>query len=119
MKSLEVLYNEVIASDELKAEFLEAFQTKEATEAVLKKYDCDASVEELQSFLNEKQENQELSSEEDIKAIAGGTKGSEWIYGAVSVTTTIIGCSAVGAISCGVAAAKKPEQDIEDSITCF
>ena len=78
MKSLQELYNEVIASEEMKTEFLECGKTQEATAEFLKKYDCTASVDELKAFLNEKMtaESGELS-EEELKQIAGGTKSSK------------------------------------------
>ena len=77
MKTLQELYTEVMASDEMKKEFIEAFKQKEATEAALKKYSCDASFEEFQAFMKEKQEDDEIVNEEDVKAIAGGTSKYE------------------------------------------
>lgn len=75
MKSLQELYDEVIASEEMKTEFLECGKTEEGTAEFLKKYDCSASVDELKAFLNEKMtaETKELS-EEELKQIAGGAK---------------------------------------------
>ena len=78
MKSLQELYDEVIASEEMKAEFLECGKTEEGTAEFLKKYDCTASVDELKDFLNEKMtaKANELS-EEELKQIAGGTKAAD------------------------------------------
>ena len=93
MKTLQELYSEVMASDEMKKEFIEAFKAKEATEAVLKKYGCEASFEEFQAFLKEKQENNELISEEEVKAIAGGDKLTDaLIQTGMSVVLTVAGC---------------------------
>ena len=78
MKSLQELYDEVIASEEMKAEFLECGKTEEDTAGFLKKYGCTASVDELKVFLNEKmtEKTKELS-EEELKQIAGGTKAAD------------------------------------------
>jgi len=105
MKKIEELYNEVMVSDELKKEFLEAFQSQEATEAILKKYDCDATFEDFQAFLKEKQEEQELISEEDIKAIAGGSKDGIAQCVFLSVCTAGISCAVLSGISAAVSEA--------------
>ena len=78
MKSLQELYDEVIASEEMKAEFLECGKTEEGTVGFLKKYDCAASVDELKAFLDEKMiaKTEELSDEE-LKQIAGGVKTAD------------------------------------------
>ena len=75
MKSLQELYDEVIASEEMKNEFLECGKTEEGTAEFLKKYDCTASVDELKVFLTETMtaKAKELS-EEELKQIAGGVK---------------------------------------------
>lgn len=74
MKTLQELYDEVVASEELKTEFLECAKTKEGAAEFLKKYDCAASVDELKAFLNEIMiaKSGELN-EEELKQIAGGT----------------------------------------------
>ena len=84
MKSLQELYDEVIASEEMKTEFLECWKTEEDTAEFLKKYDCTASVDELKAFLNEKMtaETKELNKEE-LKQVAGGAK-------AVDVLITVL-----------------------------
>ena len=118
MKTLQELYSEVMASDEMKKEFIEAFKAKEATEAVLKKYGCEASFEELQAFLKEKQEDDEVVSEEDVKAIAGGRSklASAMANTGLSVIAPI-GC----AIKAGISAGKNlynEEATIVDDIKC-
>ena len=71
MKTMEELYNEVMGSDELKKEFLAAAGSNESVQAFLKKYDCDATVEEVTAFLKTKGGSTELS-DEDIADVAGG-----------------------------------------------
>ena len=50
MKTLQELYNEVIASDELKKEFLEAGKNGKAEEFI-KVHGCDATLDEIKAFL--------------------------------------------------------------------
>ena len=47
MKSLAELYEEIIASDDLKKELAEAGKDKEALAEFLKKHDCSATVDEF------------------------------------------------------------------------
>ena len=74
MKTMQELYNEVMASEEMKKEFLEAAKAKESAEAFLKKYGCDASVEDVDAFLKEKTEG-ELADDE-LESVAGGSKSA-------------------------------------------
>ena len=69
MKTLQDLYNEVIANDELKTEFMEAAKDGRPME-FLKAHDCEATEEELSAFLKER-ESGELSDEE-LDNAAGG-----------------------------------------------
>ena len=73
MKTLQELYEEVIASDEMKTEFSESTKTEEDVMAFLKKYDCPASMDELKDLLKEKmaEGSGELNAE-DLKQVAGG-----------------------------------------------
>ena len=50
MKTLQELYNEVIQSDELKKEFLEAGKNGKAEEFI-KAHGCDATLDEIKAFL--------------------------------------------------------------------
>ena len=74
MKTLEELYKEVMASEELKKEFVEAAKTKDSLTAWLKKHDCGATLEELGAFLKEKREGE--MQDDEVEAVAGG-KSSE------------------------------------------
>ena len=71
MKTMEELYNEVVGSDELKKEFLEAARSNGSVQAFLKKYDCTATVEEVMAFIKTKIDDSELS-DADIADVAGG-----------------------------------------------
>ena len=74
MKTLQELYKEVIASDDLKKEFMEIVGDKEngekKVEEFLKKNGCDATLEDLKKFFEEKSE--EELGEEDLETVAGG-----------------------------------------------
>ena len=74
MKTLQELYNEVIASEELKKEYLQAVGDKKIG-TFLKTHGCEATAEELTTFLAEhskKNADKELSIEE-LENVAGGT----------------------------------------------
>lgn len=68
MKTLEELYQEVLASDELKNAFAEAIE-EDGAEDFLKANSCEAAKEELKAFLLEKQN--ELT-EEELDSVSGG-----------------------------------------------
>ena len=68
------LYDEVIASDELKKAFAQAMKANKL-ENFLKAHGCEATVEEVQEFVETKAAGDapiELSDEE-LKYVAGGT----------------------------------------------
>ena len=72
MKSLQELYDEILASDELKQEFCEAVKAEETTAAFLKSHDCDASVNVLAAFLKELLADKKELSEQEMEQIADG-----------------------------------------------
>ena len=69
MKSLEELYNEVKENEEMKKAFVTAFKEGK-TEEFLKANDCDASVSDVNAFLNSAKS--ETASDDDLAKIAGG-----------------------------------------------
>ena len=76
MKTIQELCNEVMASEELKEELKEASQ-KGKVDEFLKQHDCNATTDELMSFLEGMQgENEDLSLD-DLELVAGGNTGSE------------------------------------------
>ena len=72
MKTLEELYNEVMASEELKKEFC-ALKPDEV-EGFAEKHGCKATLDEIKAFLTEKSKAEGEISEEDVEQIAGGGK---------------------------------------------
>ena len=99
MKTLQELYNEVIASEELKKEFLEAGKNGKAEEFI-KAHGCDATLDEIKAFLeNLTKANEELSVEE-LENVAGGTcNNNTTIETVFSIATAGIFCAACAALS--------------------
>jgi len=100
MKTLNELYTEVTASDVLKAEFL-ALKTPEEIVAFAKKNGCDATLEDIKAFFEEKQKAAGELSEEELAQVAGGkdwknnpgeTLGQVLSEATVSIITLGIGC---------------------------
>ena len=97
MKTLQELYKEVIASEELKNEFMEAAgdekEGQKKVEEFVKKHGCDATFEDVKAFLEEKSEGE--LEEEELEAVAGG-KNSKAGYALGSVFGLGIGCAILG-----------------------
>lgn len=96
MKTIEELYNEVIASEDLKKEFL-ALKPEEV-EGFAEKHGCKATIEEIKDFLTDKSAKGELSDNE-LNQVAGGKSFSR-AEAILSIGTLGIGC----VISAGVSA---------------
>ena len=71
MKTLEDLYKEVIASEDLKKAFTQAAKDKKVAD-FLKANGCDATEDEFKAFLVEKAKTDKALSEEDLENVAGG-----------------------------------------------
>ena len=75
MKTIEELYNEVMASEEMKKEFL-ALKPEEV-EGFAEKYGCKATFEEIKAFLTEKNTSSGELSDDEIEQVAGGKTTEE------------------------------------------
>ncbi len=73
MKTLEELYQEVLAGEELKKAFSEAVNENRVTE-FLKANGCETDAETLEAFLKEKTENQGELADEELDSVAGGCR---------------------------------------------
>ena len=69
MKTIEELYNEINASEELQKAVSE-IKDKEAFADFLKEQGCEASVDEFEKFVKSQTEGE--ISDEDVGAVAGG-----------------------------------------------
>ena len=72
MKTMQELYDEVMASQELKAQFVEAVRAGKQ-EAFLKEHGCGATMEEVAAFLKTKVQGDTPLSVNELKDSAGGT----------------------------------------------
>ena len=90
MKTIEELYHEVMASEDLKQEFLSL--KPEGVEGFAKKYGCKATLDEIKTFLTEKSSASGELSDEEIEQIAGG-KGVDDVDTPLSFGRFGIGCS--------------------------
>ena len=101
MKTIQELYNEIMANQELKAQFIEAASTGKQAE-FLKQHDCQATAEEVLAFLKAKEQEDAPLSLDKLENAAGGecnalTAGET----VVSVITLAVGCAVWGAVSKG------------------
>jgi len=71
MKTVQELYNEIMASQELKAQFIEAAKAGKQEE-FLKAHGCEATLEEVKSFLEAKQQEDAPLSFDELENAAGG-----------------------------------------------
>ena len=74
MKTMQELYSEIVASDELKKAIVEAMKA-DKLEDFLKAHGCEATAEEVQEFMDAKASGDvpiELSDDE-LKYVAGGS----------------------------------------------
>ncbi len=78
MKTVEELFNEFEASDELRNE-LKAIRDDSALAEFLKKHGCDASAAEFKSFIKSicDDENEGEISDDAVEAVAGGASADE------------------------------------------
>ncbi len=71
MKTLNELYNEVITSEELQNE-IQTLKTPEELVAFVAKHGCDASLDDITAFFEEKEKALGELSEEELERVAGG-----------------------------------------------
>ncbi|MEE5993518.1 MAG: hypothetical protein V3G42_09790 [Oscillospiraceae bacterium] len=100
MKTLQELYNEVIQSDELKKEFLEAGKNGKAEEFI-KAHGCDATLDEIKTFLEEQNKADKELSADELENVGGGTcndaTGCEAVYSVLSFGVLCAG-QAIGSL---------------------
>ena len=108
MKTLEELYSEVIASDELKKEFCSL--KSEEVENFAEKHGCKATLDEIKAFLTEKSAKSGELSDDEIAQVAGG-KGMDIGEAITSVFTLGTICAVLAGISSKVG---KCGTDIKD-----
>ena len=99
MKTIQELYNEVMANEELKAQFIEAAKAGRQEE-FLKEHGCDATAAEVSAFLDAKANEDAPLSFDELENAAGGecndTTGREL---ATSFVSLGIACAVEAAVS--------------------
>ena len=114
MKTLQELYNEVIASEELKKEYLQAVSDKKVG-TFMKAHGCETTAEEFKTFLveqSQKTADKELSVEELENVAGGGCNGVTKRETYVSIFSAGIGCAII-AIGSAVGGHAGQETDSE------
>ncbi len=93
MKSIQELYSEVMESQELKEQFIEAAKAGKQ-EAFLKEHGCEATLEDVKAFLEAKQQEDAPLSFDELENAAGGecnrNTGKETV---ISVLSVGLGCA--------------------------
>ena len=100
MKTMQELYNEIMASKELKEQAIEAAKAGKQEE-FLKAHGCGATLQEVQSFLEAKQGEDAPLSVNELENAAGGecnnTTGRELVTSFVSLGLSCVVEAAVSA----------------------
>ena len=97
MKTIQELYTEIMASKELKAQFIEAAKAGKQEE-FLKAHGCEATMEEVKAFLEAKaKEDAPLSVNELENAAGGECNKNTAIEAACSIT--VFGCLGIAIAS--------------------
>ena len=106
MKTLQELYNEVLAREELKNEFLEAGKNGKALDFI-KAHGCDATADEIKAFLEaQTQADKELSADE-LENVAGGCNTA-------TTTETVASITVIFCIACLLKSATNDYDNIND-----
>ena len=99
MKTIQELYNEITANQELKARFIEAANAGKQEE-FLKAHGCEATLQEVQTFLISKQDGDAPLSFDEMENAAGGACNKKTgVETAVSVIFVGVGCAIFAAAS--------------------
>ena len=92
--TIEALYKEIIASDELKSAFVEAAKAQKLGD-FLKAQGCDAAEAEVVDFIKSLRKGE--LAEDELNSVAGGCNSTEAIY---SMTVAFcIGFAAISAVN--------------------
>jgi hypothetical protein len=97
MKTIQELYNEIMANKELKEQFIEAAKAGKQEE-FLKAHGCEATLEEVKAFLEAKQNEDAPLSFDELENAAGGGCEANPEAGAIAMTSAVntMGCALQG-----------------------
>ena len=111
MKTIQELYNEIMASKELKAQFIDAAKAGKQEE-FLKAHGCEATLEEVKAFLEANQKEDAPLSFDELENAAGGTCNQTTIFeGVASIISAGTACGIMAAISAGVGRVGQEKDD--------
>ena len=111
MKSIQELYSEVMGSQELKEQFIEAAKAGKQEE-FLKEHGCEATMEEVQAFLEAKQNEDAPLSVDELENAAGGTCNQTTILeGRASILSAGTACGIMAAVSAGIGRVGQEKDD--------
>ena len=111
MKTIQELYSEVMESQELKEQFIEAAKAGKQ-EAFLKEHGCEATLEEVKAFLEAKQQEDAPLSVDELENAAGGTCNYTTILeGVTSIMTAGTVCGIMAAVSAGIGHVSQEKDD--------
>ena len=118
MKTIQELYNEITANQELKAQFLEAAKAGKQEE-FLKDHGCEATVEEVKAFLEAKaKEDAPLSVNELENAAGGECNDATREEGAISCMSLGLGCIAMAITSASMKDTHVGQEKVNDGRLC-
>ena len=87
MKSLQELYDEIMASDELKKQFVASQQS--GIESFVKANSCDATIDDIKAFLEAKMNEEKELTLDELENVSGGCNDED-VMG--SLCTVGFGC---------------------------
>lgn len=87
--TIEALYKEIIASDELKSAFAEAVKAQKLDE-FLKSQGCDAAGAEIMDFIKSLRKGEGELADDELNSVAGGCNSTEAIYSMTVVTCIVL-----------------------------
>ena len=118
MKTIQELYSEIMANQELKAQFIEAAKAGKQ-EAFLKEHGCEATLEEVKTFLEAKQqEDAPLSLDELDNAAGGGCNKETHLEGLISFISVGLGCAAMAITSAAMKDTHVGQEKVNDGRLC-
>ena len=118
MKTIQELYNEITANQELKAQFIEAAKAGKQ-EAFLKANGCEATLEEVKGFLEARQKEDAPLSLNELENAAGGACNEETRFEqAISFISVGLGCAAMAIMSASMKDTHVGQENVNDGRLC-
>ena len=91
--TIEALYKEILASDELKAAFVEAVKAQKLGD-FLKAHGCEAAEAEVVDFIKSLRSAEGELADDELNSVAGGCNGGE-----AAASFTVVTCIVLATIS--------------------